>query len=194
MDTLENYLASDYLAEKQEIAAIDRTLSDVAAMFCETFDSQSKDWPYEFRTDGSDKPPRSGVSQGTLAMVLTATGRMVGHCSLTKGTFATPKNIEKIDDLKLNWEIGFDTLLKDLADTTKEEKVRSSFGDNNPLTLSHLSELYRHLKPSDFGAKRDDLHAHLRGAKRRLNIFLKKDLPKIKPYVLKIKELNIATQ
>lgn len=178
MDTLENYLASDYLAETQEIATIDRTLSDVAAMFCETFDSQSKGWPYEFRTDGSVKPPPFGVSQGTLAMVLTATGRMVGHCSLTKGTFATPKNIEKIDDLKINWGIGFDRLLKDLADTTKKAKVRSSFGDNNPLTLSHLSELYRHLKPSDFGTKRNDLHAHLEDAKKRLRYLLKKDLPK----------------
>ena len=54
LDTLENYIASDYLAEKQEIEAIDRTLINVATTFSEIF-SKGR-WPYEFFTNESEVP------------------------------------------------------------------------------------------------------------------------------------------
>jgi len=42
MSTLEEYLVSDFIAEKQEIDTINRRLKDVAATFVGTFVSQKK--------------------------------------------------------------------------------------------------------------------------------------------------------
>jgi hypothetical protein len=182
LDTLENYLASDYLAEKQEIEAIDRTLNDVAATFSapEIFDG--KMWPYEFRTDGSRPTPSAGtVSQGTLAMVLTATGRMLGHCKLPKGTFAKP-DVDDAANLESNWTKGLKVLLADLVKSGHKPKVRSrTFGDDNPLTLSHLSELYSLLHESDYSTQRDKLYGGIAEARKVLkktlaNLTMNKEL------------------
>lgn len=144
VDTLEHYLASDYLAQKQEIAMINRMLVDVGETFSKIFDGTQ--WPYEFRTDKKREiRPQNDISQGTLAMVLIATGRLLGRCALPKGVFLTPKPKE-YKQLKSNWSIGLSALLKDLEDKSESLErpsgvYSSTFGPNNPVTLSHLSEL-----------------------------------------------------
>jgi hypothetical protein len=175
LDTLENYLASDYLAERQEIVAIDRMLSNVAATFSapEIFDRTG--WPYEFRTSSGEASLSSSVSQGTLAMVLTATGRMLGHCKLLNGTFAALV-IEDRKGLEVNWRKGLDLLLVALKSGKTFKVFSTTFGKNNPLTLSHLSELYIHLKQSEFEDKRAMLAKRIAAAKKELRTVLRKDL------------------
>jgi hypothetical protein len=173
LDTLEHYLDSDYLSQKQEIATIDRMLIDVARTFSEIFDK--KMWPYEYRV-GQSASASVDVSQGTLAMVLTTTGRLIGHCKLPKGTFAglaIHDSEELKEELKRNWEIALAELLRDLA---SKGKVHSgSFGDDNPLTLSHLSELRDLLKPDGFGAQKDGLARGFKTATGELKRCLRRD-------------------
>jgi hypothetical protein len=174
MDTLEHYLDSDYLAQKQDIAAIDRMLVDVARTFGVIFDKEM--WPYEYRIvpiPSAGPTPPASVSQGTLAMVLTTTGRLIGHCRLPKGTYAglaihDSKELKK--ELKKNWNTALAVLLKNLVkDPAKKGEVHSdSFGDNNPLTLSHLSELGDLLKPDGFATQRDSLAKSLETATGKL--------------------------
>jgi hypothetical protein len=153
LDTLECYLATEYLAEKQEIETIDRMLGHVTVSFSEIFDG--KQWPYEhwIRPNTAPTKPKNSlnVSQGTLSMVLTATGRLLGNCSLPKGTFAgLPMGDRR--PLEANWKKGLSTLLSNLASTGKIGS--SSFGDNNPLTISHLAELWGLLEPAKFQNER----------------------------------------
>jgi hypothetical protein len=172
MDTLEHYLDSDYLAQKQDIGDIDRMLVDVARTFSVTFEKEM--WPYEYRVGQTATPPVD-VSQGTLAMVLTTTGRLIGHCKLPKGTFAgvAIRDSKKLkEELQKNWGTALTTLLDDLA--TKGKVHSGSFGDNNPLTLSHLSELDDLLKPDGFATQKASLVQSLKIAtdelKRRLDL------------------------
>jgi hypothetical protein len=195
MDTLESYLDSDYLAQKQDIADIDRMLIDVARTFSKTF--KDGKWPYEYRIEppakahpkplqnpsASGSPqPAVGVSpadkstieksQGTLAMVLTTTGRLLGNCKLPKETYADfPIGDELRAKLKGNWTTGLDTLRGYL---TPGRVVSSSFGDDNPITLSHLSELSYLLKP-EFVAKKNEIDSSLKTAIAALEKLLSKD-------------------
>jgi hypothetical protein len=162
MDTLEHYLDSDYVAQKQDIATIDRLLVDVARTFVAIFDKEM--WPYEYRV-GQTAPPPVDVSQGTLAMVLTTTGRLIGHCKLPKGTFAgvAIHDSKKLkEELQKKWGAALATLLDHLA--TKGKVYSGSFGDNNPLTLSHLSELDDLLKPDGFATQKASLVQSLKTA------------------------------
>lgn len=195
MDTLESYLDSDYLAQKQDIADIDRMLIDVARTFSKTF--KDGKWPYEYRIEPpakahpkpSQNPSASGSpqpavgvspagkstiekSQGTLAMVLTTTGRLLGNCKLPKETYADfPIGDELRAKLKGNWTTGLDTLRGYL---TPGRVVSSSFGDDNPITLSHLSELSYLLKP-EFVAKKNEIDSSLKTAIAALEKLLSKD-------------------
>jgi hypothetical protein len=174
LDTLEGYLATEYLAQKQEIETIDRMLGYATVSFSEVFDGRQ--WPYEHWTrpnTGQTGPTRSlNVSQGTLSMVLTATGRLLGYCSLPKGTFAgLPVGDRR--PLEANWKKGLTTLLSNLASTGKIGS--SSFGENNPLTISHLAELWSLLEPAKFQNERKLLFKHLRTARAELDRRLAKD-------------------
>lgn len=86
LESLEHYLASDYLAEKQEIKVIDQTLAQVEGTFSYLYDPEAKGWPYEFRASAQTLSAAT-ESQGTLAMALLASGRILGYCQLPAGNF-----------------------------------------------------------------------------------------------------------
>jgi len=137
MLTLEQYLADEFRHDQQEIATLDRYLKIAATTFSQTF--TGKQWPYEFKTT-DPQFKQAGFSQGTVAMATTSTGRLLGCCS---GGLERPFKRKKLQDY---WSIALESLIKDLEDKAREKKygarVRSStFGNNNALTLSHLSEL-----------------------------------------------------
>lgn len=145
-DTLEDYLAADFLSEKQDIEDINRTLEKVSATFLSTF--SGKGWPYEFKIDPT-KPisQLKEVSQGTLAMVLIAIGRMENYCKLPieamKATFEGEQPLFKV------WLCG----LGILADEVHRRSIGSgTFGDHNPITLSHVSELFELLSEGGYSA------------------------------------------
>jgi hypothetical protein len=169
LESLEDYLGSEFLSERQEVATIDRTLLSVAGTFTKIFDGRM--WPYEFRLGEKRSAGASPVSQGTLAMVLTATGRLLGHCSLPKGTFGGLVR-EDLEGLETNWQLGLKTLLTSLSGGKVSS---SSFGKNNPLTLSHLSELNSLLRPDKFEQISETLSARISIAKDELSKRLQND-------------------
>ena len=163
LDTLETYLASDYLAQKQEIAALDEGLLKVAGTFSSVF--SGGEWPYHYRL--KTKVTKNDFSQGTTAMVLTAAGRILGHCSLPKKSF---EGVKVEEDLESKLEKAWSTALKRLIADLRKKKgiVSTSFGADNPLTLSHISELQALLKKSSFAAEKRNLARGLAKAKKKL--------------------------
>jgi hypothetical protein len=200
LETLEDYLASDYLAEKQEVADIERTLKEVMSTFAETFNSDTG-WPYEYKTNASDPMPgsaslaseesarsdtttsttsatsapaeKSKASQGTLAMVLVATGRVLGYCALPKSTYAKGDD-KHFDAVRAPWEEGLKLLLKSL--TNSSGVYSSTFGEDNSLTLSFLTELYCLLNSAKFSEKRTALSEGFVKAQSKLKALLKGDI------------------
>lgn len=134
MESLEHYLASDYLAEKQEVKVIDQTLTQVEGTFLRLYNEAARGWPYEFRAS-SEPTPFDAKSQGTLAMALLASGRLLGYCQMPSGNFS-----EKTRDSDLfidSWRGCLNNLISLLEAGIKS----NTFGDDNPITISHVSEL-----------------------------------------------------
>lgn len=139
---LETYLSGDYRDDLQELDTLDRTLSLAVATFRETFSGDQ--WPYDFHTEPTP-PPRSsmsGFSQGTAAMALSATGKLLGECQPA----ALP--LYRDAELKKHWDTSAKALRADLRKCKESFRgsgpayVRSSsFGNNNAMTASHLAEL-----------------------------------------------------
>lgn len=170
MDTLENYLATDYLKDRQEIDDIERSLKDLMATFEVTFDAKNG-WPYDFRTDMGKGAAKHDKSQGTLCMVLSAAGRGLGRCALPKRTFAKSTK-DDFPLLKEHWDSGLKLLLTAVA-----RGVRSgTFGKDNPLTLSFLCELRDLLNPSTYGRQKESLSTKLTAAAAELKKRLVHDI------------------
>ncbi|MES0048726.1 ATP-binding protein [Mesorhizobium sp. M0053] len=146
MESLEHYLGSDYLAEKQEIKIIDQTLGQVERTFSHLYNPEIKSWPYEFRASAPSLPTIT-KSQGTLAMALLASGRILGCCQLPAGNFR--EKTKSSEPLVEHWRAALGGLL-----TLLQDGVRSStFGANNPITISHIAELAKLIDPIFFEAE-----------------------------------------
>ena len=137
---LEDYLADQYNRDLQDIRVIEQLLAEVAAMFALSFDETKQCWPYELRAAATTKDGKD--SQGTSAMILAAIGKMLGSCRLRDGY-----NAEKINKLSPDLSDihlkGVQSLAKLINDTKKVSST--TFGDFDPLTISHLTELARSL-------------------------------------------------
>ena len=153
MSTLEDYLNGDYRGDIQEIEALSRALEQAAHTFKATFEKDGEYWPYQYKTDGNAQGKKS---QGTLAMVLCATGKLLGNCD-------THGRIDIIKDKALNndWNAGLKALIADISPAPIKEKAQaksdcsagqqetenaggfgsSTFGPDNAMTLSHVAEL-----------------------------------------------------
>ncbi|MDW9821547.1 ATP-binding protein [Sinorhizobium meliloti] len=140
MASLEDYLASEYLAYRQDMTTLARAISDATQMFLRT--STPKGWPYVCKASGDTDEPKT-VSHGTMAMVLTAVGRAIGLCSTTSGAFSRFVNGPKLDDLVLaNLKVLADDMAAHLRSGKSERlPLSTSFGPGNPLTVSHIVDL-----------------------------------------------------
>ena len=136
--TLEEYLEDQYHRDLQDISAIEEVLVEVANLFEIAYDGSQSCWPYEVRTN--DEVPKGEHSQGTSAMILAAIGKMVGRC--THRDTLTPRKLPNLSDQLIKC---FEGGVLELAGQLKRlQKVESgTFGDFDPLTISHLSELKR---------------------------------------------------
>ena len=131
--TLEDYLADQYNRDKQEVAAIEQVLADVAAMFAASIDPENDFWPYELRA--GDKVTAGKPSQGTSAMILAASGKMLGACTL-RDRPTSERLLDSPKALKCAFDKGLTALSNKLR---KDGKVRSgTFCDNDPLTIQPL--------------------------------------------------------
>ena len=138
--SLQEYLGGQYNHDLEDIGTIEEVLAEVGATFTASFDDQKGCWPYALKVGDST---RSGdPSQGTSAMILAAIGKMSGRCTLRDGS-----PTEKLRGLPSNLP---DVLVVSAAlakQLKKRRKVRSgTFGDNEPLTTSHVTELARGLR------------------------------------------------
>jgi hypothetical protein len=148
--TLEDYLAGEYNRDIQDIAAIELVLKDVARTLSAAYDEQAGCWPYELKADQDASV--GNPSHGTSAMILAAVGKMAGFCrlrddSIPEKLYRQPEETERLANLLRH---GVSRLAEQIA---KDGAIRSgTFGDHDPLTISHLTELARGLRK---GATKD---------------------------------------
>lgn len=142
--TLEEYLEDQYHRDLEDVSTIEEVLEEVAKLFEITYDSAKSCWPYELRANATKVDGRP--SQGTSAMILAAIGKMLGRCTLRDGV--APRRLFGLPDKLIE---HFEGGIRSLAEQLKEaKKVRSTtFGDFDPLTISHLSELKRGIVKMD---------------------------------------------
>jgi hypothetical protein len=136
VQSLESYLASEYFKDQQDIAALTGHLAIVGATLAHL--KQDLGWAYD--ASGS---PVTEISCGTVAMIVTSLGRMLGTAPLPGGTRQSLVKDEKISQA---FEAGL-ALLAGVnkggqpVDTAAKELTSRTFGTDNPLTLSHIVEL-----------------------------------------------------
>lgn len=135
--TLENYLAGDYHQDMEDIRELEAMLVSVQNLFVQSSDDGR--WPYERRA-GAVAPKNVAVSHGTQAMIASALGKMTGQCVLTSGDLARLKLPDR--DLAKAQAESVDRLVESLA---SGKLVSGTFGLNDPVTLSHITELARGL-------------------------------------------------
>ena len=148
--SLEDYLAEGYNKDLQDIRSIESILVDVAKTFAAAFSKKNNCWPYDIKA--GEETSEGMMSLGTSAMIVSAIGKMSGCCTLLDG-----KPCQNLPDLpKLMPYIfagGFCALLDEIE--KKKEIYSSTFGLNDPLTISHIVELRRSLKNEGIATRID---------------------------------------
>lgn len=137
-ETLEDYLAGDYHRDIDDIGEIEETLERTANVFLY---AQAPDGTWAYAISRDDKPKereKQAVSQGTQGMIAAALGKMAGKSLLPAGK--DPRlDLRSGQHLELALNAGLDRLEQDVA--AKKALTSGSFGRNDPITASHLSEL-----------------------------------------------------
>lgn len=145
-ETLEDYLAGEFHQDMDDVRELEDTLRATQTVFVHSCDDGL--WPYERRAahaaDLPDKP-----SHGTQAMIAAALGKMTGQCAMQSGA-PTRLGIKSDTPLGLCQNEGTTRLIKSIEQGTL---VSGTFGENDPVTLSHVTELIRGL---DVAGNRDD--------------------------------------
>jgi hypothetical protein len=162
--TLEAYLADQYNRDLQDVTSIEEVLVEVGGTFARSYDADAGCWPYRLQADVHKV--EGALSHGTSAMILAAIGKILGCCSLRDDSA-----VEKInglpDELFRVFDYGSLALVGQLKNAKKA--ASSTFGDNNPLTLSHLTELARGLEGRLVGGEAfADVIRRLPGATKKI--------------------------
>jgi hypothetical protein len=139
--TLEGYLADQYNLDQQDVTAIEHVLVEAARTFAVSYDKNKHCWPYQLQS--GDGTAAGQQSQGTTAMILAALGKSIGCCTLRDGHGFDhlPGLSEALPGIFKDASIALAQQLR------RGRQVDSgTFGKNNPLTVSHLTELARGLR------------------------------------------------
>lgn len=144
MASLEDYLQSDYLVHCQDMSTLTLAISESVTLLKAS--STDNGWPYDCKSSEKVESP-AAVSHGTAAMVLTAIGRAAGFCSTTSGTRTRLINDSAIDELIIENVLRLSESMTEEAEKGKATPTSSTFGNGNPLTLSHIVDLLASLKP-----------------------------------------------
>jgi hypothetical protein len=136
--SLEEYLADQYNHDQQDINAIEQVLLAVGNTYAAAFDRKAKCWPYEIRF--GSRRAKGVSSQGTTAMILSAVGKLCSICTLRNTLHS-----EIITGLPKTLSTYVNSAIQELSDAlNKTQFVHSgTFGNNDPLTVSHLTEFVR---------------------------------------------------
>lgn len=141
--TLDDYLSGRYNRDLQEIRSIELVLADVVDTYVKVFDEERGCWPYEIGSGNA----KATESVGTAAMIVAAIGKLSQHCALRSdaGSEKLPNLTKKRSD-RFN-EVVEIAIKKLQSRFDGGQRITSStFGDNDPLTISHITELSRALK------------------------------------------------
>lgn len=158
--TLENYLAGDYHQDMEDLRELEAMLASVQNLFVHSSDDGR--WPYERRA-GAVAPKDVAVSHGTQAMIASALGKMTGQCVLTSGDLARLKLPDRA--LGKAQAQSVDRLVESLA---SGKLVSGTFGLNDPVTLSHITELARGLAVGEGKANANKLREKTLEARKLL--------------------------
>ena len=162
--TLEEYLSSSYLTNKQEIFALDKAIGAASRTFIATHSKNG--WPYQLEFDKSVEPPKK-MSVGTTAMVLTAIGRVLGKEAFgDKGVAVRFESESASEALLQTFDDGLKSLLVELSTAKKLES--STFGPDNSLTLSHMADLADYLGAGAKSAEAAAINVAAENAKSEL--------------------------
>lgn len=168
METLESYLNSEFIIQKQQVQALERTLGDVAELFAVVGgkDEGKLGWPYLVTTDqlSKDEPELEHPnSPGTTSMILSAVGVLTGNCELRSGSSSGLAELDG-SELKLLWESAFRDICTKFMQDEKTIINSSTFGPNNILTVSQVCKLSEVLKFNEASFLTDRLKECLVGA------------------------------
>jgi len=144
--TLETYLREHIHRDREEIAAIERVLLETGKTIDQNYDGTT--WPYEIHRDG-DRTPKVAYSQSTTAMMIRAIDLLLDAAPGPRSPY--PFDVGSLKtELKVKRDNAFTNLLDQIvkSDSDKEKSGKNAirtwsgtYGTNDPLTLSFLSEI-----------------------------------------------------
>ena len=144
-ETLEDYLASAYHIDMDDIRDLEDALGQAANVFI--YSCENGRWPYEFSNKMVEEHSKQ-ISHGTQAMIAAALGKMTGRSTLASGRRARLKLIcEK--DLDAARMQGIECLVESIK--LRTDLISSTFGKNDPMTLSHAADLLRGMRSQSTG-------------------------------------------
>lgn len=164
MLTLEAYLSDGIYRDREDIAAIERVLVETGETIAENFEVQTSDWPYEIRRQGV-KTSRD-FSQSTTAMMIRAIDLLRERAPGSAPELypfklgALSETLE--EQRKAAFKAPINGITSPKPDVSGPSTQSGTYGTNDPLTLSFLSEI---LLSSDSGTEQVRIFAK-REAKR----------------------------
>lgn len=141
-EILEDYLVGDYHQDMDDIKQLEETLERTASIFV-LAQHEKGAWPYLYRQSDGHTAIDS-VSHGTQAMIAVALARIGGCGCLANGGPARLKLAAR-DDVRTCFMHGIIRLANELNGKLKS----SSFGVNDPVTLSHFADLLESTSKTD---------------------------------------------
>jgi hypothetical protein len=166
--TLEDYLSADFSAISQEIDTLTGMINRAADTFVVTFKDGS--WPYGYNVRTEEATGGDAVSQGTLAMVLCAVGKLLGKCRMEG--LSVEVGADQLDE---DFDLALETLANaiDAVEPSREglppAHFRSrTFGNDSMMTLSHVADLDSALFASLSAKPKGLLKKSLRAVNKRL--------------------------
>jgi hypothetical protein len=167
MESLEQYLASEYPQDAQDVEEIETLLAQALRVYISRFDDKLA-WRYVARANPADVEPQEALSQSTTAMVLGALLRYIGRYSPARKTqfgeasraHTFPIEIKAAISTEIGQriDVATDRLYEALKQTNREHLEKqglkeqeqpglrtksSTFGQNDVFTLTWLAEAAR---------------------------------------------------
>lgn len=182
MHTLESYLNDGIHRDREDIAAIERVLAETGETIDENFNGQTHDWPYEIRREPSTQARK--FSQSTTTMMINAID-LLGEDSPRGVCEPYPFVLGDLGKtLVTKRQAAFKALVADIKRQRKVEgqsvalpfgTFSETYGSDDPLTLSFLSEV---LSPTSAGDEGGIRSYAVNRAKQLLSLDPAKDIVK----------------
>jgi len=190
-ETLEDYLAGDYHQDMQDIRELKETLGRAANVFIHSCNDGR--WPYERRSRhpaGGSELASAHVSHGTQAMIAAALGKMCGLCAMPGGDRARLK-LSADEALRSTQQAGLECLLESLS----AGQLRSgTFGMEDPITLSHVTELIVGLTLLGDRSSGKKLAERVQNAIRQLATLAKEDPASLRGLIPRLPDFGSRVQ